>query len=89
MRHQFQPGAAWETERAAGALLQAMDRDDERGLALAIERAGGIGQLAARDAWTEEKAEVLEAVAGALAQGEAPHVCRRLLKHLAAAGCLM
>lgn len=67
------------------ALLEAMRRGDEAALAGAIARSRILSQLPEADAWTAERAELLGAVADAVACGGANTASNALLRHLAAA----
>ena len=74
---------ACQTAQAAGALLLAVADQDSTAIETAAIRTRLLAQMNGLDAWTEEKAELLEAVATAFEQGTAGLGALKLLAHVA------
>jgi hypothetical protein len=78
-------GTGWETSRAAGALLAAIAVDDEAVVARAASRARlNASEGSGCDGWTEERAELLGALAAQAEAGVMNTAGLRLLRHLSA-----
>ncbi len=75
--------AASQTAQTAGALLQALADQDIRGVETAVIRAQLLAQMNELDAWTEEKIDLLNAIATAFRQGTAGVGALKLLVHVA------
>lgn len=74
---------AGQTAQTAGALLQALADQDSTAVETAAIRTRLLAQMNGLDAWTQEKAELLEAVATAFEQGTAGPAALKLLVHVA------
>ena len=75
--------APCQTAQTAGRLLQALADQDSIAIETAAIRTRLLAQMTGLDTWTEEKVELLEAVATAFEQGTAGLGALKLLAHVA------